>query len=717
MPISLHSSNGEFKSRMYEEIIQHGIQAEIQEERRKEDEVTLNEDVNDFNFGIYDDGKYIALILETKTKQHFVVGEMQEKAIWKKPQKENCPMRSTSRWTQSRVFSGGLLQIDSFDDCSISIYEIARKYCMVVGFENIVSCNVTEAMRAQDKIRQNFKVPEHLENIIAFVATSDTYIRILNATVEVIRNLSVIKDTAYQQDAVYLSCALIKILEDAFYQSECVTQPLKKTDSSHKIEWFTGKDEVTLAIQICDEVKALQMMSINSIKKDEASSLHAICLHWAARRFHSDSDLVPTEKPSFFAELHRIGKRFLETGNIEEVFLDKDLSMIDIPYSIEVHNNYDKSSSKLFHKMMESISREELFVLLEVLLMDISLDFHTSRSLSALIFLHEIKGLPFSALRGLNYSHFLTRTMSSTLRNANPGGFLPGDNLSAPGCKEPTKSWLEKTWPDTAPSLDPQEAQSVVTAVTLCPELAKLRLTGHYNQARENFRKDHGKELALSDASFITENILSKSLTELRTYSDACRKETRGSLIAAYAYEAVGGPFTAIKDCYVSSMRNSGAVDNLLENGLPFPPHDLSAMIDDYNHAVNREWESADNFKPFIQEKNWTYAAAASLLMKEIFFVYRGIGSFPRNDEGKQQQKCMFDWLHEKRPMVPPENGFNIQLLSKNTPYLEGRTMDYHLYRHNPVPVDNAFPTRSFPPVKSLDEIRKTLFASLSPYY
>ena len=723
MPISIYNTKDESKSRMYRNIMKQNdsleTQREIQVERAKEDEVTLNENIRDFKFGIYDEREdYKALILETKEKEYFVVGEMKKEAIWMKPQKKNYPMKCISRWTQCKVFSGCVLEIDSYDDCSMSIYEITRKYCMVPGFEDIIACNITEEMKNQKLLRQNFKVPMHLENIISFVATTATYIRIVDSFAAMIRDLSVESDIGFQQDAVYLSCALIKILEDAFYQSKCVTKAVRTTEAFKRIEWFIGKDEVTLVELICEEVKTVRTMSINSSQMDEYISLHALCLHWVACRYDKDRDIIPPGKPSFLIELHRLGQSFLETGIIEEVFHDKDLSVIDLPYSVETHNDYDRSSSKLFHKMMESISREELFVLLEASLMSASPRISVNGILSLLVFLHEIKGLPFSALRGLNYSQFLTRNLLSTSRDANPDGFLPGDNLSVSGYKEPTKSWLQKIWPESVPSLNQQETQSVVTAVTMCPELAKLRLTMHYDQARDNFRKDYDKELALSDINFIVENILLKSLTEVKTYSDACTKGMSSGLIAAYAYEAVGGPFNEIKDCYVSSMRDSRVVQDLLLHGLPFPPDDLSSIINDYKHAINCEWDAPNSFKPFIEEEDWTYAAAASLLMKEIFIVYKGIGSFPRAEDGGEGQKmCIYRWLHEKHPILPLEDGFKVHLLEKNTTQREECAIDHHLYRHNPVSVDNSFPTRSFHAVKSLDEMQSESFASLSPCY
>ena len=541
------------------------------------------------------------------------------------------PTHGALKHTSCKLFPGVVLQIeDDLEDCRDTLNQIARKVCMMNGIESILYYQHWNDLRKQANLRMNFQTPPCLNEIIDFVAETPIYLNILEAFGKAIEQVSDNDSLESQMFAVFLSCTVIKMLEDAYNHYQYPkANPNPQPD-------LVFPDEVTLIAYIHTRARTERMKYINIDQKDIRLSLHALCLLWLGCRIldnsitQSRTNVFTRHSNNFFRQLRGIVVDYIKTGEIKEIFPDKTLQE---KYLVPLFAA--EGEGTLLPKIIQEISKDELFVLMECSLMYDCGNFPLEAILSYLVFCHEIKALPLAALRALNY-----------------GSFLIKRHLD----KQEIEVWLRNS--------TVENHQSFSTVLHCCPGYARLRQAA-------------GKVANQFEIQFIC-NLIYSGYEKIH---DFIANGKPVDFFGAYSFEGCGSQFSDFKDCYLSAMRDNPVfLDFLQKYKLSFLQF-KDDFCRDYKNCASIEWSIPKSYDPFIEIKDWIMAADAALFIREVSSIYSGLSV-----SDKKREKEIEEYLHGNRSQL---------LMTEETErYHDELCIDSHLYRHDSKPLTGM--TRSF---------------------
>lgn len=645
----------------------------------------ISDKLLDHSYSLHQQDGYTALILTTKRNHNYVIGERHDSKIWKEP--SSCPLPHTVCKIKGNLVPGVAMRLKNHIPKPISVYEIIRKECMVEGFNHILNCNETQKMMEQVNLRKNFEVPSNILSIIDFVKKKKQYRRLLKSCSAKLKSLAG-DSVQSQKDMVFLACTSLKLLEDAFRKYPQMQKP--NTSGLIELKNKIGKDEVSLVLHIDSEVECER----DVMGEEENVSLTLMCLQWVISHYdHPDRDGYESFQDipdSFMKTVYTIGWDVLKNGNNASTILDANLVTNTLQYEIPSVKRITGENT-MFDVAIEEMERGNLFVLLEGTLMWQAKKITGESILSVFVILHEIEGSAYANVRGLNYIMFIIRNSLSTQGNAY--SVLPGDDFFYKTNIKATQVWLEKLWSSKENTSD----DSVVNEMLMiCPDIAKLRLAVFYNK---NTFNAYSKTTAMREADIILSCIWRPFLWSLSKYNAT-------ELIAAFSYEAVGGPFTAINHCMLSALRFHPALLDLTNFGMPFIKRsDMHKILEKYEILLKTKWDVEPDFDPFIKEVKYVMCAEACLAIKEIMFVYQGLGCCTQGEEkiAGSVTKMINDFICKGKPM--DTNNKNV-FFQKTVSTLDRHFIDHHLYRHSATPpLTSDFYMRSFheiPPLRAL---------------
>jgi hypothetical protein len=722
------------------------------------------------NYGLLNVGDYTALVAEVhfsnEGKRHFVLAERFGSHPWQKPCESLHPRWDNPRQRMQLVKRGwpvdtrhplvkhGLSSSDSTKPPD-ALSDVARGFTVELIEMPEFVCRHSESQMYRilmgqpglhdvfgvfplSPLLQGFSVPQHLEEICAFLLVSPIYFRLFEIFREVyldmLERFNDWDNRECEKDAIFLATSLLKIVEDGYihWLFSHGNQRLKFVDRvfvPEEKQKGIGCDIFHLLDIVHESVLSTRDSLEGSWDQLERGSfnMHALCLHWLACRYRK-GEVAHKKRRCKNHIFHVLGQeakiihdsgRSLLHGEERMPIFDELLSvsdqystgsLLDDNLPVKVMGTF--SQPTLFEQALSELSPEDLLVFGEVgVLYDIQ-DFPLHALLSCLTFMHETRGLPFSHLRQLCFISSLARDYIPSCDGENfltnsycmPKGLFSGDHPTSNGVRRPvTLWWLHYARDETHGRI---QQRSLVSFIFSYPQYARMRVAAYWDPSDKRFIQEHyNKEKAGWEVRMLIE-VLRKGFMEGYDFVREAKSELdchTNALIAAHAGFASGGPLREITPLVVANTRDNKDFLNFLREC----PVEASARKQEHIRQILSNYQTMkESFlassdisiltDKFIPTDDWMAMGNLGLLMREVHCkgYPRGLFSFSVGSRHGFQQWCfLLKWLAGKSV---PKRTFEYRPLECHLWHQPPNELSYHLFRHDIRPVDCNIQRRKF---------------------
>lgn len=540
---------------------------------------------------------------------------------------------------------------------------------------------------------------KHLPELCTFIEGSQSYVNILDMIVRVMGHFSAIGD---RTSAKYVSSSGLKILEDAYRQ--CVFQQLLTTTwdgSQSEKNDFNGSNVEDVIMWMHRRVESLPC---TRDRGDNHISIYSILISYLLSRYLDD---VPVDRngETLFSVIDEIATILYMRERSPQIFSSLSFENVDIP---RVSDSFCTCApmdtvpewpqvymdGRIFERALSAMQHADILVLREAgYLYRCNVSLHVI--LSVLCFLHDIRGLPLSGIRGLNYVHGMVRRFleAGQSNEKDVDSFLPKylfqDQPLEGISQRPVSLWWKIMSEEERTSYQGPHG-SLSDLAFLCPQYPRLRLMAHWD-AREKAFHSYGAPVALMDAHALTE-IVTQSVRRVRMRTEEIGTPPLENKVFLVAHSDLlcGGPITlSPKDivkigsepCLSHAIFQKMPIVNMTDQ---LAMRELRGLFEDGRRLT---CEPPSNTFHIVTD-DWVWMGDVCLMTYEVNTGHgsRGLGTFVGRDGGSEQDQYMDDrqigfirWKSIKEFKIKPH-----EFLERK---ISPDQITYHLFRHDPRPV------------------------------
>ena len=536
---------------------------------------------------------------------------------------------------------------------------------------------------------------KHIPELIDFVNISPWYAKIL---VTAAKSIQYFKNNHLESDAMYVASTTLKIIEDGFRKH---LMPCERHDVSNTHSWKTPSSVIQMVLQLANKIEHASWESCHSC----TLSVHVVMIHWLLTQY--DGDTVRSKDGLCFA-ICRMWQQFYEDSEYQftkykDPWQSGNWRTFLKEHMLEMGCQSSHLIESLIGNAVDKTSIAELLVLQEICYLYMcNVPLHVV--MSALVYAHELRELPFGVVRALNYVYALSRrfvphksndTHDESL-NVPLNLFL--DQPVTDKSNRPTSLWY--TYMQKQRKLFPNYTGakgSLEDLAILCPQYARMRVCVHWDNSTSAMN-DYDVTHAWTDAY---------ALCQIIQYAKE-KRYTKTNIIP-HTKVLCGGPLNL---SYLDLCRTKGTIlsDKITQkiNLEMLLPHTDMKKIHRFvqNIQVQEDSMPIAPLAPHADYNDWVWVADVCRMIYEVFTCKgpRGFGSFTTSQDIDMEQSNYIELLKMNFSPQHNETFEEVPHLIEE-PDIDPSQITYHLYRHNPSPINPSTVHRHYPERPTCDDI------------